>query len=128
LAFWKTHLKEIKMKKSTSAFAVAAALLFSTAAFAQQSATDSTPPNMKTTPDGVTPTPDSTAPSGKSSTHKKHSSKKHHKSGSSNSSGASNYGTDQSGSSNATSNQAPNMQTTPDGVTRTPDATAPATR
>jgi hypothetical protein len=105
--------------KKTSAFAVAAALMFSTAAFAQQSATDSSAPNMKTTPDGVTPTPDSTAPSGKSSTssmHKKHAKKKHHKS------------SHMSPNSDGSSSQAPNMQTTPDGVTRTPDATVPPAR
>jgi hypothetical protein len=114
------------MKKSTSAIAVAGALLFSTAAFAQQ-ASDSTPPNMRTTPDGVTPTPDATVPPSKSKmdsgTHKKHSSKKHHKSA-----GSTNDSSMGSGSSGATSDKAPNMQTTPDGVTRTPDSTVPATR
>jgi hypothetical protein len=106
--------------KKTSAFAVAAALMFSTAAFAQQSAADPSAPNMKTTADGVTPTPDSTTPSTKSnsSMHKKHAKKKHHKSSSAGS----------NSSSDASTGQAPNMQTTPDGVTRTPDATVPPTR
>jgi len=107
--------KEIGMKKSTSAFAVAAALLFSTAAFAQQPAGDSAAPNMSTTPDGVTPTPDASVPSGPSDTttkHKKHAKKKHHRSSRS----MKNSGSD------TNSSQSPVMQTTPDGVTPTPDA------
>ena len=108
------------MKKSTSAIAMASVLLFSTAAFAQ-SVNSGTAPNTATTPDGVTPTPDATnarpkSDSMKSGTHQK----KHKKSHSSRSS--------QSGDSGMSNSkpQGSTMQTTPDGVTPTPDATVPA--
>ncbi|HWT71378.1 MAG TPA: hypothetical protein VN361_04240 [Oxalicibacterium sp.] len=117
----KNSPKEIKMMKSTSAIALASALLFSTAAFAQ-SVNNGTAPNTATTPDGVTPTPDATntrpkSDSMKSGTHHKKHKKSHSSSRSS-----------QSGSDMGTNSkpQGSTMQTTPDGVTPTPDATVPA--
>lgn len=100
--------------KSTSAVALASVLLFSTGAFAQTSTNSSSGPNMQTTRDGVTPTPDAspTTHPDSSMQNKRQDKKSQHKRSSDKRTGGSTSGT-----------TAPNMNTTPDGVTPTPDAT-----